>query len=159
MKNQKGFSLVEMLLTVGLLTIVSTIAVVGYRAYVDDAERKSVGNAINKIQNAFQMCMTFSNNDLSKCNSFEKIKYTKPAGSGVSGKLTAGVQDGRDKTDGKICFVALIKDKDTQKGKKICFGYDNGTTKICVQSGGDTAGGRCKASDGRCKNTAASPCK
>ena len=148
MKNQKGFSLMEMLITVGLLTIVSTIAVVGYRAYVDDAERKSVGNAINKIQNAFQMCMTFSNNDLSKCNSFEKIKYTKPAGSGVSGKLTADYKVGTD----KMCFVALIKGKFKEKGKRICFGWskDNGMTGQCVQVGGTRKGGQCRAGTGVC---------
>ena len=120
MVNQKGFSLTEILVTIGLLAIISSIATVGYTSYVNTGEKQAIRTALNKMDSAFNACMSFNKFDGSKCDTPKKIGFEK------SPKHKTTISKGQN----DICLTVkkggLGSDIAGKAGLRACIQYQNG---------------------------------
>ena len=124
--NKKGFSLTEVLVTLALLAIVSSIATMGYGSYVNTAEKRAVRTALNKLNNSFIACMSFSKNKVSECNTLDKVGY-KP------NKEQVAIMEQQNGNANNICLlIGKPKPNDPDapiRGKedlRACIQYENG---------------------------------
>ena len=116
--NTKGYSLTEILVGIGLLAIVGSIATIGGQAYLDTARENALKQAFNKIESAFSACMSFNGFKGEECNTFEKIGYKpspKHKGMPRPGPLNKN-----------ICFSVKTIGKGKTRG---CIQFENGTIK------------------------------
>ena len=111
--NTKGFSLTELLVTVGILAIVSGVATMGVASYIKTARQNALKKSLSKVESAFKTCMAFNGFKGSECNTIEKIAYKK----GTNHKT----KHLSDENDENICFEL--------KGKGIrgCIQFQNGS--------------------------------
>ena len=116
--NTKGYSLTEILVGIGLLAIVGSIATIGGQAYLNTAKENSLERAFNKIESAFSACMSFNSFKGSECDTFEKIGY-KP--SSKHEKV-----DRADQHYKNICFALKTIGQNKTRG---CIQFENGTIK------------------------------
>ena len=116
--NKKGYSLTEILVGIGLLAIVGSIATIGGQAYLNTARENALKQAFNKIESAFSACMSFNGFKGSECNTFEKIGY-KP-----SSKHDAKIR--MDSNNKNICFSLKTIGKGNTRG---CLQFESGTIK------------------------------
>ncbi len=88
--GRKGFSLTEILVVVGLLAIMSGIAVIGYGAYTEQALKSAIMKRIKLVESAVQSCFAIhagQSDPFSQCNTLEKLGLSIPADSKIGGIL------------------------------------------------------------------------
>ena len=153
MVNQKGFSLTEILVTIGLLAIISSIATVGYTSYVNTGEKQAIRTALNKMDSAFNACMSFNKFDGSKCDTPKKIGFEK------SPKHEAKII--HKEQNGNICFTVkkggLGSDIAGKTGLRACIQYQNGQMirKCFENKTNPNIRAYCKVATGVCSNNPA----
>ena len=72
LKNKKGFSLVEVLVAVGLIAIITAIAVPQFQDYREQTGLVAGNTSVSNIARAYQNCMAL--NAFANCDSLEDIK-------------------------------------------------------------------------------------
>ena len=94
--NNKGFSLIEVLIAVAIIGIISAIAVPQFTAQRDKAARVAGDTSVSNVLKAFNNCMVL--NGFSSCNSLSAIGITCPdCHSEFSGsKFCAHIEKGDD---------------------------------------------------------------
>ena len=102
MQKQKGFSLTEVLVTVGVMAIITAIASVSYNSYIGMGTKSAVKQDIQKLQNSFELCLSMNSYDLTKCNDTDKVGFK--AGDNIA---SIGVAT----TGNKACLVIAGKSK------------------------------------------------
>ena len=109
----RGFSLTELLVTIGILAIVGSVATVVVTSYTKTARQNALKKSLSKVESAFKTCMAFNGFNGSECNTIEKIAYKK--GTNHRTKHLS------DENDENICFEL--------KGKGIrgCIQFQNGS--------------------------------
>ena len=116
--NKKGYSLTEILVGIGLLAIVGSIATIGGQAYLNTAKENALKQAFNKIESSFSACMSFNGFKGEKCNTYEKIGY-KPS--------PKHQEVNRSEPPYKnICFALKTIGQNKTRG---CIQFENGTIK------------------------------
>ena len=111
LRNKKGFSLLEVLVAVGIIAIISAIAVPQYTANRENAARVAGDTSITNIDKAYKHCVAL--NAHGDCNSLIKLKVTCPdCASTISG----------DK------FCAQIEKTAGGKTFRACIDFDDGET-------------------------------
>ena len=134
--NHKGFSLTEVLVTVGMLSIISAIGTVSYNQYMTQGTKVAIKQDIQKQQEAFETCLSMNSYNYSKCDSHEKIGFVP------GGELTSSIQMNTEKT--KACLGSQKKvgpGQTRQTGERACAQYDEGKlVKKCFEhkEGADT---------------------
>ena len=114
LNNNRGFSLLEVLVAVGIIGIISAIAYPAFDDYRQNAARVSSDTSGSNIVKALKTCLVLK--DLSGCNTLAKLKIPCPSGS------TCGVETSGTK------FCADIKNGQTGSEKfKVCVEYDTAT--------------------------------
>ena len=66
LKNKKGFSLIEIMVGLGLLVIIGGIATTQYANYTDRAKTGAINATMDAITKAVGVCMA-AENDATKC--------------------------------------------------------------------------------------------
>ena len=130
--NNKGFSLLEVLVGVSIIGIISAIAVPTFTSYREGASVTASSSTLTNVKKAFNLCMSMSG-QISSCNTLEALdiecgdcsvntdtgntKFCGAVSTGVGGKT---FQACWDNTDDSIVYGGDFK---------ICYGqYDNDTT-------------------------------
>ena len=72
----KGFSLVEILVTVGIIGVLASIAGLSYLNYLDKGHLSSLEQSIRGFWKAVDICLIVKDDDINKCNTLEKLKFT-----------------------------------------------------------------------------------
>ena len=108
-----GFSLTELLVTIGILAIVGSVATIGATSYIKTARQNTLSQALGKIGSAFETCMTFNGFKGAECNTLEQIKYEKSP----KHKLKYS----SDQDEENICFELRTK------GVRGCIQFQNGS--------------------------------
>ena len=168
-RRQAGFSLTEILVTVGLLAILSGIATVSYNSYINTARTQAVRRTLNAMESAFLSCMSFNKNQVEKCNDLTKIRFSLP---GATVPITPLNPDKEYKSNQlhvrvdvqgtRLCFLSRIwlwgsqpnnvwvtKQMNEKEGVRGCTEYDNGRLiRRCFEKTGIRAG--CKLSTAQC---------
>lgn len=66
--NQKGFSLIEIMVVIAIISILSGIAIPGYQGYMQKAAMTDVLQTILPYKNSVELC-SFNQGDLTQCAS------------------------------------------------------------------------------------------
>ena len=134
LKNQKGFSLIEVLVAVGIIAIISAIAVPQFTANRNQAARVAGDTSIANIIKAFNACRVLKPFD--QCNSLSAIGincpdcHNDPATTNPN-KFCAHIKKGgtQDNPD----FAACVSIEETASGNTITRTYGGALLqgKIC----------------------------
>lgn len=66
--NQKGFSLIEIMVVIAIISILSAVAIPGYQGYMQKAAITDALQMVLPYKNSIEIC-SFSQGSLSQCNS------------------------------------------------------------------------------------------
>ncbi len=107
-KNQKGFTLVELLVVIAILAILATVAVVGYSSFIDSANKSVDQQVVAQMNTALQAASVEgrpqNRTDLLKLFDKHDIDINKLA------PVTEGYAFYWDMTENKIVIVNNVKD-------------------------------------------------
>ena len=156
--SRKGFSLIEMLIVVGLLAILSGIAIVGYGAYKEQALSSALMKRIKLVESAVQSCYTLHNSQSDPflyCDTMEKLGITIPANSKIGGfgqrdrtKVMFGVKKA---SPSSFCYQTA---KAGSRSSRHCiqFNYRTGGTEKTLTPNNVSTGkhANCAKSTGLC---------
>lgn len=68
MTNNKGFTLIELMIVVAIIGILAAIALPAYQNYTQKAEFTETTNSTAAAKTAVEVCFQTNNNDLTVCN-------------------------------------------------------------------------------------------
>ena len=71
----KGFSLMEILVAVGIMAAISGIATMAYLDYLNEGRLTVLGENARNFFKAAELCLIRRDDQLSKCNTKEKLKF------------------------------------------------------------------------------------
>lgn len=159
--SKKGFSLTEILVVMGILGILSGIAIVSYSGYKDRSYKDAVQTVLGDIERAFDTCKSFyySDSDSStwwdSCDTLSEIGYNLPSTSvEVTINGTGAIDPNATLSNATLCFQAKKKVSAGQTlgdGLTACVSFDkksgNRSKKVIKEAtnkhGECTAEGKC----------------
>jgi len=92
MKNQKGFTLIELMIVIAIIGILAAIAIPAYGNYVKKAKFAEVIQATAPVKLAMSVCFQ-RENSLAPCDTFNEVDYNQAdaeAGQYVTSVVIAG---------------------------------------------------------------------
>lgn len=147
LKNKKGFSLLEVLIAVGIIGIIGAIAYPSFEEYRNNAARVASDTSATNVVKAFRNCIIL--NGFSQCDTRAKLKINCPGGSTCSegkdvtnGKMCVGISRGSAGNDFKVC-VSVGSDGSESR----TYGGSLLTSTVCHRTGTNLPSKTCAASD------------
>jgi type IV pilus assembly protein PilA len=90
LKKQKGFTIIELMITVGILGVLSSIAMTAYKDYTTQAKWGKVIHNTRALKLAVETCLVDKAGTFTECDSLDDEKI---AAEGISAYATGDVND------------------------------------------------------------------
>ena len=133
LKNNRGFSLLEVLVAVGIIGIISAIAYPSFKDYRESAANVASSTSASNMAKAFKNCLVLKS--FGNCKSLSNINITCPAGAtcnsgGTGGQWCAHIKKGSsvEGDDFNICVavdtngtVSTVAGGTLLNNKKYCW--------------------------------------
>ena len=146
-KNKKGFSLLEVLVAVGIIGIISAIAIPQFAEQRENAAQVASDTSAGNIAKAFQNCVVLKS--FSDCNSLSQLKIACPSGSschssGTSPNFCAHIKRGNaGQDDFNVCVTV-----NSNTGEQIRIYGGALLAKKNIAHVTETSNGTCVAKNG-----------
>ena len=108
--QQKGFSLVELLVVVAILSILTSVAVVTVTGHKKSARVDAAKTFLHQLSSALEICMGIPGRKSGNCNTIDKLDLQKPK------NVKNPTPTPSSTTSSKICFVIESTPDDEFKG-------------------------------------------
>ena len=115
LKNNRGFSLLEVLAAVTIIGILSAIAIPQFQNYKEGAAFTVAGTSVSAMARAYNTCVAFK--DHNDCNELDEIKISCPSATCTTDTTTAGK------------FCAVYEKEISGKNFKLCVSVDGALNK------------------------------
>lgn len=99
-KKQRGFTLIELMITVGIIGVLSSIAMTAYKDYMTQAKWGKVVFGMRALKLALESCLVDNGGTLSQCDSLQSERI---AANGISQYAT-------ESEGGDFEIIELMKD-------------------------------------------------
>ena len=139
--NNRGFTLLEVMVTVGILAVISGIAIPQYTKYKTSSSYQAVGIDLQTVRKQFGVCMAV-NSDTADCNTQAELDINitglQDAKIGSDGtNFCAGIDRAISGVDVKSCIEVVVSTGVVGKqttNQKMCYKESGSTAGVCTSS-------------------------
>ena len=98
---RKGFSLIELLVVIGIIGVLAAVAIPAYQSYREDAAKKTLEVSLHNVGKAYQVCRVKpDNNTLADCEDLSDLKVVCEKCNSTTSKSMGDPRWCVDATDG-----------------------------------------------------------
>ena len=140
-KNKKGFSLIELLVVIGVIGILAAIGVPTYSGYEETTKINSVNTVFTSVAGALQICLSLADGEKTECNSWAKLDVKCETLVGDSAQVFGDIEGGNIPGAGVICSGAhntsVNNDNTSVNNDNICilvWHSSDESTRACVHA-------------------------
>ena len=141
LKNNRGFSLLEVLVAVAIIGIISGIAIPQFTKYRNNASKVAFNTSGTNVAKAFKNCIIL--NEVTSCNTLEKIGMKCP-----SGATCPPSKIGANSTGTHFC--AEINGRAGAKTYNVCVEIALANNDVSYKYGGTLVSKICKYTQASC---------
>lgn len=122
--NEKGFSLIELMVVIAIIAILAAVAIPAYTGYQTRARTATVNATLNQIKTAFPVCLAANSNNWRVCTDVQSPTNGRFINGTLVPQSGSTISGGQDTSAGneKGCWQVVSQNVEG------CIEYNNGAT-------------------------------